>query len=307
MKMKANIVVVGSINQDIVVRSPKLPVKGETVLGEDYFMVPGGKGANQAVAASRLGTNVAMIGCLGKDVFGEQMLQHLKAEGIDTSHITMLADHATGIALIPVTSSGDNFIVVSPGANMQLKASHIEQGEDVIKNAHAMLVQLEIPLDAVRAALAIAKKHDVLTILNPAPAVQLSDDIYALTDIITPNETEGNQLVAGDAEKGLDADEIITKLIAMGVGNVLLTRGGDGTAFREPQGIREFPAYKVDVVDTTAAGDACNAALAVALAEERSFGEAVAFATKAAALTVTKRGAQSSLPSRDEVDRFVGS
>lgn len=306
METKANIVVVGSINMDFVVNSPKLPVTGETVLGEDYFMVPGGKGANQAVAASRLGANVTMFGCLGQDLFGEQLLKHLQDEGIVTDNIAILPEYATGIALIPVTPEGDNFIVVSPGANMQLTPAHIEQGENVIKNADVMLIQLEIPLETVQAALEMAKKHNVITILNPAPAVTLPSAIYELTDIITPNETEGNILVVGDACKTLSSHEVITELKHLGVGNVLLTRGGHGVAYQEDNEICERSSYKVEVVDTTAAGDACNAGLAVALAEKLSFPEAVEFAMKTSALTVTKAGAQPSLPFRKEVDSFQG-
>jgi ribokinase len=304
LETKANIVVVGSINMDIVVKSPKLPVKGETVLGENYIMVPGGKGANQAVAASRLGANVTMFGCLGLDLFGEELLQHLENEKILTSNISILPDYATGIALIPVTHEGDNFIVVSPGANMGLTPAHIEQGEEVIKIADVMLIQLEISLETVEAALKMAKKHNVITILNPAPAVILPKSIYELTDIITPNETEGSILIAGNADQALSSHEVIAGLNRLGVGKVLLTRGGYGVAYKEDNEIREVPAYKVDVVDTTAAGDACNAGLAVALAEKRSFSDAVQFAMKTSALTVTKAGAQPSLPSRKEVDSF---
>jgi ribokinase len=304
LETKANIVVVGSINMDIVVKSPKLPVKGETVLGEDYIMVPGGKGANQAVAASRLGANVTMFGCLGLDLFGEELLKHLEKEKILTSNIGILPDYATGIALIPVTHQGENFIVVSPGANMGLTPAHIEQGEEVIKNADVMLIQLEISLETVEAALKMAKKHNVITILNPAPAFPLPRALYELIDIITPNETEGSLLVVGDAGQTLSSHEVIAGLNRLGVGKILLTRGGHGVAYQEDNEIREVSAYKVDVVDTTAAGDACNAGLAVALAEKLNFQEAVQFAMKTSALTVTKAGAQPSLPYRREVDSF---
>ncbi|GGF93607.1 ribokinase [Paenibacillus abyssi] len=305
MKSKARIVVVGSINMDMVINSPTLPVKGETILGEDYFTVPGGKGANQAVAASRLGAHVVMFGCLGQDQFGQQLLQHLQNEGIVTDNITVLEESPTGVAFIPVTPSGDNCIVVSPGANMRLTPQHIEQGEEIIKNADVLMVQLEIPMETVRTALQIAKKHNVITILNPAPAKALSNDIYQLTDIITPNETEGSLLAAGNVQQSLSAEAIMSELSQSGVGKVLLTRGGDGVVYQDDNGISVVPACKVEVVDTTAAGDACNAALAVALAEKLNFPEAVEFAVKTSALSVTKAGAQTSLPYRDEVERFI--
>ena len=305
MKPKANIVVVGSINMDMVIQTPKLPVTGETVLGGDYTTVPGGKGANQAVSASRLGARVVMFGCLGQDSFGQQLLTNLQQEGIVTDHIRMLPDYPSGMAFIPVTASGDNCIVVSPGANMQLTPDDIMQGEDIIQNADVLMVQLEIPIDTVKAALTIAKKHNVVTILNPAPAKALSAAIYELTDIMTPNETESMLLAAGDVQQAWGPEQTIAELQRLGVGKVLLTRGGDGVAYPSGNGIEIVPACKVEVVDTTAAGDAFNAGLAVGLAEKLSFADAVRFAAKAAALAVTKPGAQPSLPLRKEVDEFT--
>lgn len=305
MKPKANIVVVGSINMDMVIQTPKLPVIGETVLGGNYTTVPGGKGANQAVAASRLGAHVVMFGCLGQDPFGRQLLEHLQMEGIVTDPISVLEEYPSGMAFIPVTDTGDNCIVVSPGANMQLTPAHIAQGEDLIKNADVLMVQLEIPIETVKAALTTAKKHNVVTILNPAPAKALSAEIYELTDIITPNETEGMLLAAGDVRQALSPEQIIAGLQRLGVGKALLTRGGDGVAYQTEDGIGIVPACKVEVVDTTAAGDSFNAGLAVGLAEKLSFPDAVRFAVKVSALAVTKPGAQPSLPFRKDVDEFT--
>ncbi|RKN86549.1 ribokinase [Paenibacillus ginsengarvi] len=305
MSRKAKIAVVGSINMDLVVTAAKSPVPGETVLGERFAMIPGGKGANQAVAAARLGAEVCMIGCVGDDVFGETMVAQLRGETIDTAFVNTVKGTATGVAVIQVLGDGDNNIIVVPGANAFVTPDLVRDAEEAIRGADVLLVQLEIPLPAVEEALRIARMHGVRTMLNPAPARQLPEEVIALADVITPNETEAAILATGTVDGAGNLEERMDELQRIaGEADLLITLGEKGvrTAI---QGVRsDFPAYRVDVVDTTAAGDSFNAGVAVRLGEGAGLEEAVRFASKVGALTVTRFGAQSSLPTREEVDQF---
>lgn len=300
-----NIVVVGSINMDLVVQTEKMPTVGETVMGNSFAAVPGGKGANQAVAASRLGAQVSMIGCVGDDAYGRTLLEHLRNEALDTSHIAEVSGVSTGVALIQVNKNGDNSIVVVPGANGALTRETILSAEEKIRQADVLLVQLEIPLTAVEAALEIAHAHGVTTILNPAPAVSLPATLLEKVRLLTPNETEAAIL------SGLPEGEGVERTVAavqalLPNGNAIVTHGSQG-AYYAPSAVGSpvhVPACSVQAVDTTAAGDCFNAAVAVQIGEGRSVEEAIAFAARAAAISVTRFGAQTSLPTREEVERF---
>ena len=300
--MKRSVVVVGSSNTDMVVRSERLPRPGETVLGGAFGMAAGGKGANQAVAAARLGARAAFVARVGTDTFGDAALAGFQAEGIDCRFVVQDPDAPSGVALIGVDKgTGENFILVASGANAALSEENIERARPVIEGAAVLLCQLENPLKAVRAALRMARAAGVLTILNPAPAQPLDDALLSLVDVLTPNETEAAELT-GESEPRAAAQH----LRARGVRNVVVTLGADGVLLAAAESLEHIPGLHVSpVVDTTAAGDCFNGALAVALAEGRVLRDAVQFAQRAAALSVTKPGAQPSLPTRAAVDAFT--
>jgi ribokinase len=304
---QARIVVVGSINMDLVAKLDRSPIPGETIMGSHFAMIPGGKGANQAVAAARLGAKVSMIGCVGDDVFGAQMKQQLQREGIDTSYVYTAAAQSTGVALIQVQREGDNSIIVVAGANASLTPELVDSAEDVIRSADVMLLQLEIPLYVVERAIEHASRHGVRVVLNPAPAPagKLPEQMLSKVDVLTPNETEASILTTGTVQSDGDSWKSLYALKqAAGVPNVLVTHGAEGVYFDLDgvSGVQE--ACKVAVVDTTGAGDCFNAATAVRWGEGASLQEAISFAVRAAALAVTKFGAQTSLPTRDEVEQF---
>jgi ribokinase len=303
MNSKIKIVVVGSINMDLVIATPRIPLIGETIKGRDSFTGLGGKGANQAVAASRLGADVEMIGCVGDDQFGEELLSKLKSENVGVGSVNVIPGVKTGQAFIIINDEGDNSIVLSPGANAELTPVHIQQREKVIKNADILLVQLEIPTETAEEAVKIANKYNVTTILNPALASKLSVDIFEKIDILTPNETEGNLLLNDKPNDNLTPQKIVKKLNSLGVKKVILTQGKDGVSYNDGDFLKKSPSFKVDVVDTTAAGDSFNAGLAVALAEGKSYSDSIAFAQSVAAITITSRGATSSLPFRNQVEK----
>lgn len=306
MLKKAKIAVVGSINMDLVVKTGRAPVPGETIRGEQFAMIPGGKGANQAVAAARLGADVVMIGCVGDDMFGGQMLAQLQRERIDTSFIRTLPQTSTGVAVIQVQRDGDNSIVIVPGANAGMTPEQVQAAKAAIRDADVMLVQLEIPLPAVESAVELAYRYGVRTILNPAPAMPLPDSLLRKISILTPNETEASMLTTGSAVFAGDIQKSIGRLKELvGTGDIIVTNGERGV-FYDIGGTRgSHPAYKVNAVDTTAAGDCFNAGLAVRLGEGAAIEEAIGFACKAAAIAVTRFGAQTSLPTREEADRFA--
>ena len=302
--------VVGSLNMDFVVTVDHLPAPGQTVLGRNFQMIPGGKGANQACAAARLGANsvtVRMVGRVGYDVFADHLKASLSAAGVDVSAVHATRAQATGVALISVDTAGQNSIVVASGANHALLASETEAMRSVFRGARFALFQLESPLDTVAAALKLARAEGARTILDPAPAVPLAPELLASVDILTPNETEASLLLGlppGRVSRS-DAAALAHSLRERGPKAVLLKLGDQGCFYCDGEVELFSPAFKVAVRDTTAAGDTFNAALAVALAEDRGGVEALRFANAAAAISVTRMGAQASVPTRSEVDALL--
>ncbi len=302
MSSRKRIVVVGSANTDLVVQVPSIPASGETVLGDALRMVAGGKGANQAVAAARLGAQVCFIGCIGQDQFGEQTLQNLQREGIDTRYLVRTADYPSGVALIAVSERGENAIVVAPGANMALRPQQVEAAAPAIAEADAVIAQLEVPLEAVEVAAQIAGRHGVPFILNPAPARPLPLELLRQTAVLIPNETEARQLTGVDEQT--DEREILRRLLEWGCPTVVITLGARGALYGTAEAVHHQPALPVQAVDSTAAGDAFVAGFTVALTEGKPLHEAVRFGQCTAAVAVTRWGAQPSLPSREEVERL---
>ena len=299
------IVVVGSSNTDLVVSSPRIPAPGETIIGGEFSVAPGGKGANQAVAAARLGGDVSFVGCVGRDEFGGAAIAGLRADGIDIGNVRRVDGARAGVALIVVADDGENAIVVAPGSNSLLTGDDIDAASEAIRNADVLVVQLEVPLDAVRRALEIAHEAGVATLLNPAPAQELDRGLLQHVDWITPNETEAAQLAGLDiASEGvrLDAADALRRL---GVRNVVITCGSDGALYSAEGSSVVVAAIPVDPIDTVGAGDVFSGALAVALGESQDVAEALRFANAAAAISVTRRGAQPSVPNRLEVESFL--
>lgn len=294
-----DVVVIGSINMDYTVKVNKLPQREETILATTFHVAAGGKGANQAVAARRLGANVLMIGALGNDNMGKELKEKLEDEGIDVSGIKFV-DKPTGNAMITVDSSGSNTIVVYPGANEELDINWIEKYSDKIKNCDYVILQLEIPLETVLGAVKLAKKWDKKVILNPAPAKEIPEEIYKYVDIVTPNETELATITGNDdIKKGAE------ELIHRGARSVVVTLGDKGSYYIDSDNEMTISPIKVNAVDTTAAGDSFNGALAVGLCEGKDIAVALEFANVVGALTTTKIGAQVSLPYREEVDKLI--
>ena len=292
--------VAGSINMDVVATASRHPRVGETVAGEAVHYFPGGKGANQAVAAARLGAPVRMIGRVGPDAFGETLLATARRDGVDTTHVRRDETAATGVALITVADSGQNTIVVAPGANGQVTPADVDAAAEAFAGAAVLLVQLECPLPAVIRAAQLARDRQALVVLNPAPARPLPEALLKLTDLLAPNESELAAL-AGGADVAAGA----AQLRAAGVRTVIVTRGERGVYYESADARGELPAHPVPVVDTTAAGDAFLGGLAVALAEGRPLAEAVAWGNAAGALAVTRPGAQPSLPTAREFHAFL--
>jgi len=297
----SRIIVIGSSNTDMVVKSKKLPSRGETILGGTFLMNPGGKGANQAVAAARLKGNVTFVTKTGNDLFGDQSKQLFDIEGIDTRFIIKDLKNPSGIALITVDESGENCIVVAPGSNGTLSAYDID--DEVYGNdpSDVFLMQLEIPVSTVDyVAQKVAEKGNRV-ILNPAPARQLSNDLLNSLCVITPNEVEAELLTGIKVKDVLSAEKAAEKLFRKGVGNVVITMGAAGAYVHNQEISKLIPVVPVKAVDSTAAGDVFNGALAVALSEGKNLEEAVAFANKAASISVTRMGAQASAPYRNEL------
>jgi ribokinase len=304
---QAKIVVVGSANVDMVVKSPHIPRPGETVLGGEFTMVPGGKGANQAVAAARMGGAVTFVARVGSDAFGAQALEGFRTEGIVTDYVIRDPEAAHGVALILVDDGGENAIAVAPGANSRLTPEDVEAAEPAFAACDLVLLQLEVPLPAVQAAAALAKKHGKTLMLNPAPYLAVPDELLAAVDILTPNETEAEMLLGG-GEAGLGGVAgTAEELIRRGVGCVIVTLGREGVFVVTPETQYHVAGRRMKAVDTTAAGDAFSGALAVAIGEGLAFEQAVRYAVAASAVSVTRLGAQSSLPSRAEVEALLGS
>ncbi|WP_298818133.1 ribokinase [Chloroflexus sp.] len=299
--MTPTIIVVGSLNMDLVVRAPRHPQPGETLIGSDFQTFPGGKGANQAVAAARLGARVCMIGRVGVDTFGDVLLAAAQQDGVDTTFVQRDPTAATGVALITLDAQGQNTIVVAPGANMQVSEEDVTQAAAVFVGADALLMPLECPLGAVMAATRLARAHGVRVILNPAPARPLPDELLAQIDYLLPNQPELQTLADGESE----LTAAITRLQRRGARNIVVTLGEQGAMLvRDGQTIH-VPSFRVPVVDTVAAGDAFAAAFCVALAEGKDPPEAVRWGNAAGALAVTRAGAQPSLPGRSEIARLL--
>ena len=295
------IVVIGSTNTDMVIKTGNLPMPGETILGGEFFMNPGGKGANQAVSASRLGGDVAFISKTGNDIFGEQSVENLRREGVNTENIVVDPENPSGVALITVDSRAENCIVVAPGSNMTLKPDDIDKAIKQIEMADIVLLQLEIPIETVEYTAQIAFRNEKRVILNPAPAQKLSDSILKTIYILTPNETEAEILTGVKVTNTDTAKKAAQILLKKSVEIVIITMGANG-AFVHTNSLSELiPAPEVKAVDTTAAGDTFNGALAVAVSEGFNIREAVQFANKAASIAVTRLGAQTSTPYRSEV------
>jgi len=298
------IAVVGSLNMDIVVKVDHMPKVGETIMGHGLAYIPGGKGANQACAAGRLGGNAVMLGKVGGDQFGDALVANLAAAGVETGRIQR-SRQPTGTALITVNNQGNNSIVVAPGANSDCDIAYADACRDVWEAADVVMLQMEIPHEAVYHLVREAKKAGKTVILNPAPAVrQFPDALYSDIDYITPNETELEILTGMEVGTPEEIAAAADSLLRKGAGRVLVTCGPMGALLAGRQGWKLYGVADVKVVDTTAAGDTFNAAFAVALTEGRSEAEAVAFANKAATLAVIREGAQISIPSRDDVERF---
>jgi ribokinase len=299
--------VIGSANLDMTMALPRLPRPGETVAGGTLLVNRGGKGANQAVAARLLGAEVRMIGCVGRDAGGAEIQKGLVDLGIGAEGLMTAADVATGTALILVDSGGQNQIGVAFGANERLTVDMARAHEASVAWADVLVCQLETPLPVVRWGLEVAKRHHVTTILNPAPSRALEDDLLALVDFLTPNESEAAALADLPVHDVETAREAAERLLERGVRRVIVTLGGQGALACDGEAALHFPAFPVAVVDTTAAGDAFNGALAVGIAAGGSLEQAIPLASAAAALTCTRRGAQDSLPRRADVERFLQS
>ncbi|WP_442602531.1 ribokinase [Paenibacillus sp. KN14-4R] len=292
MEQKPKVTIVGSINMDLVTITSQLPKVGETLFGDQFQMNPGGKGANQAVAAARLGAHVQLIGCVGSDNFGKELLAHLQNEGVDVSNVEPVTG-STATASITV-SGGDNSIIVVPAANHSVTAAFVESKREVIANSDIVILQLEIPLEAVEKAVEIAKENNITVILNPAPIQELSAELISKIDYVTPNEHEQVLLKQNHNEKEL-------------IGKLIVTKGSQGVSIIEAGQEIHVPAYKIDAIDTTGAGDAFNGGLAYALVKGFPLREACKYGNAVAALSTTKLGAQSGMPTAEEVATFMNS
>ncbi|MRS21983.1 ribokinase [Enterobacteriaceae bacterium RIT692] len=305
MTTSAKLAVLGSINADHILNLAHFPRPGETVIGKQYQIAFGGKGANQAVAAGRAGADIAFIACVGADDIGERIRQQLQQDRIDTAPVETVADESTGVAMIFVNGEGENNIGIYSGANAALTPARVAQHQQVIADADALLMQLESPLESVLAAAKIARAQQTQVILNPAPATALSDELLALIDIITPNETEAEILTGIAVKSDEDAARAAAALHAKGIDTVLITLGRRGVWLSEQGNGVRIPGFSVQAIDTIAAGDTFNGAFITARLEGVPMHDAVRFAHAAAAIAVTRPGAQPSVPWRTEIDAFL--
>lgn len=305
--LRNKILVVGSSNTDMVIKSQTIPRPGETVLGGTFYMNPGGKGANQAVAVARLGGHVSFVCKVGNDIFGQNARKNFENEGIDVSYVFIDEGNPSGVALILVDAKAENCISVASGANANLMPSDLKKAEKAMTTADYVLMQLETPLETVEYVAVEAAKRNFRVILNPAPAPQtpLSENILRNLYLMTPNETEAEMISGIRITDEVSAIQAAESIKALGVQNVIITLGSKGSLICCGDMVETAPAYRVEAVDTTAAGDVFNAGLTVALAEGKNFKEAVEFATKASAISVTRTGAHSSAPYRPEVENFI--
>ncbi len=300
-----NIVIVGSINMDLVVRCVSLPAPGETIIAHSSAEIPGGKGANQAVAAARAGGDVKMIGRVGDDAFASRLVENLQREEIDTTHVQVSQACPSGIAIVAVEQSGENAIMVVPGSNGQVSRQDLTLSADVIQSADILLLQLEIPIETVREAIAIATSAHVPVILDPAPMPPDFPAELLDVDVVCPNQTETAAIVGRSIETIDAATTAIGKLHEAGAKNAIITLAGQGAVVSDGQSIEHIPAFKITPLDTTAAGDAFAGALAVRLAEGASLVEATRFACAAGAIAATREGAQPGMPTRTEIENLI--
>ena len=305
MKTAGNLVVLGSINADHILNLESFPTPGETVTGNQYQVAFGGKGANQAVAAGRSGAKIAFIACTGDDDTGERVRKQLASDNIDIAPVSVVEGESTGVALIYVNAEGENVIGIHAGANAALTIERVNAQREIIAHAEALLMQLESPVESVLAAAAIAHQNHTTVVLNPAPARVLSDELLALVDIITPNETEAEKLTGVRVENDDDAARAAKVLHDKGIGTVIITLGSRGVWASVNGEGRRVPGFKVKAIDTIAAGDTFNGALVTALLEGKRMDDAIRFAHAAAAIAVTRKGAQPSVPWRKEIDEFL--
>lgn len=299
------ILVIGSMNMDLVVSTSEIPAVGETVLGNSISEVPGGKGANQAVAIAKLGGDVSFLGKVGKDGFGQSLIESMNASGVQTENIE-LSDNNTGIAIINVDRKGNNNIVVIPGANFDVDKDYLNNKRSVIQASDLVLFQLEIPLETVKEGLRISKEMGKTTILNPAPAFDLDDDTISFIDILIPNEHELERLAGIEVHDKDDMKKATQVLLDKGVKVIIVTLGSEGVLVVDKNTYLHIPGHVVDVVDTTAAGDSFIGGFATSYVEHKDIKTAIQLGQKTAALSIQKAGAQNSLPTRKEVDQFEG-
>lgn len=299
--MSRGVVVLGSVNADLVLRCPQLPLPGQTVHGRDFRTLPGGKGANQAVAAARLGASVSFIGCVGDDELGHNACRILAAEGIATRHLHRMAGTSTGVAMILVDDAGQNCIALAAGANAALSTAHVDAAAAEIQGAALLICQLESPLPVVQHAVALARAAGVPVLLNPAPAQALPPELLAQVDVLVPNETEAAALIGLPPGAVFDAAAAAVSLRALGPRTVIITLGAQGVQLADDGLSLHLPAPVVRAVDTTGAGDTFIGAYAAARCEGAGLADAVAYAQRAAALSVTKAGAMAAMPRRDEL------
>lgn len=304
--MTPRITVVGSLNMDLVIRSPRIPQPGETIIGSDFQTIPGGKGANQAVAAARLGAQVSMVGMLGDDSFADILLDNLAASGVDSTFVTKDRQAATGVALIVVDDRGENSIVVASGTNMQVGETQVDAAEHVIADSDVLIMQLEIPLPAVMRAARIARENGVPVVLNPAPARELPENFISLVDVLVPNETEVALLSGLGSESTEELKQAGRSLLKLGAGAVVITLGKRGALLTDQDhDCLQFAAFKIEPVDTTAAGDAFVAGLAVHLGAGNTLADSIHWGNAAGALAAMRFGAQTSAPGNNEVQQLI--
>ncbi|ELA8731723.1 MULTISPECIES: ribokinase [Morganella] len=301
----SRLTVLGSINVDHIMNIAQFPAPGETVIGKQYQTAFGGKGANQAVACGRSGADITFIACVGDDAIGAEILAQLQRDRIHTAAVSVVPEAATGVAMIFVNEDGENVIGISAGANAALTPEHFAPYKGLVEQSDALLMQLESPLETVIAAAQAAKNHQTRVILNPAPARELPDSLLKLVDVITPNETEAEKLTGISVSDETGAARAAQVLHDKGIGQVLITLGSRGVWLSVNGEGRRIPGFKVNAVDTIAAGDTFNGAYVTALLEGKPADEAVRFAHAAAAIAVTRRGAQPSVPWRREIDAFL--
>ncbi len=298
------ITVVGSFAVGLTIRTPLLPIFGQTLLGSDFDMGPGGKGSNQAVGTARLGAVSSFVGIIGEDKLGEIATDLYAVEGVDTTYLSKTSEKATGVGFIILNTEGNNFIILDMAANTLVDPAYVDRAEAQIARSDAVMAVLEVPVEAAARAMELGRKHGVRTILNPAPAAALPDEIFRYVDILTPNETELRIIMGLPPDDPTPNAELAARLKARGVQTLVVTQGSDGALIFGDDGITHVPSFKVEVVDTTGAGDSFNSGLAVALAEGRSLIDAVRYGCCAGALACTKLGVVPAMGYRADVDRL---